>query len=195
VSFHFLNFLWDDQKNDLTYTQDQVVPLPMGMRSYETISFLSRSLGTDLFLNHQKIPISDQPCFVGACIAAYEKAICIRQHIILNRDSLSHEYNIDLNRNVLPKYEAYTRQPLAMAFFKTVFEFQQAAVGDGNKTRDDITLSYNMGFVGVREDSSDGAAAVILDMLLKFGVLVYNQDKAWALHRFCETSLDVLLWK
>ena len=45
-----------------------------------------------------------------------------------------------------------------------------------------------MGFVGVRKDSSDGAAAVILDMLLKFGVLVYDQNETWALHRcakFC----------
>ena len=41
------------------------------------------------------------------------------------------------------------------------------AVGDWNKTRDDVTLSYNMGFVGVREDSSDSAAAVILDMLFE----------------------------
>ncbi len=40
-----------------------------------------------------------------------------------------------------------------------------------------MTLLYNMGFVGVREDLSDGAASVILDMLLKFGVLIYNEDK------------------
>jgi hypothetical protein len=62
------------------------------------------------------------------------------------------------------------------------------AVNDWNKIRDDVTLSYNMGFVGVRENSSDGAAAVILDMLLKFGVLVYDQNKTWALHccgKFC----------
>jgi hypothetical protein len=39
-----------------------------------------------------------------------------------------------------------------------------------------------MGFVGIREDSFNGAALVILDMLLKFGVLVYNQDRMWLLH-------------
>jgi hypothetical protein len=43
-----------------------------------------------------------------------------------------------------------------------------------------------MGFVGVREDSSDGAASVILDMLLKFGLLVYNDDETWALHKFAK---------
>jgi len=41
-----------------------------------------------------------------------------------------------------------------------------------------------MGFVGVREDSSDGAAAVILDMLLKFGILIYDQNWTWKLHRY-----------
>ena len=41
-----------------------------------------------------------------------------------------------------------------------------------------------MGFVGVREDLSDGAAAVILDMLLKFGILIYDQNWTWKLHRY-----------
>jgi hypothetical protein len=41
-----------------------------------------------------------------------------------------------------------------------------------------------MGFVGVREDLSDGAAAVILDMLLKFGVLIYDQNGTWKLHQY-----------
>jgi hypothetical protein len=40
-----------------------------------------------------------------------------------------------------------------------------------------------MGFVGVHEDSSDGAASVILDMLFKFGVLIYNDDETWALRK------------
>jgi hypothetical protein len=43
-----------------------------------------------------------------------------------------------------------------------------------------------MGFIGVREESSDGVASVILDLLLKFGVLVYNEDKTWSLHRFAK---------
>jgi hypothetical protein len=59
-------------------------------------------------------------------------------------------------------------------------------VRDWNEFCDDVTLSYNMGFVGVCEDSSDGAATVILDVLLKFGVLVYNQDETWALHCFAK---------
>jgi hypothetical protein len=43
-----------------------------------------------------------------------------------------------------------------------------------------------MDFVGVREESSDGATAVTLDMTSKFGVLVYNQDETWVLHCFAK---------
>jgi hypothetical protein len=59
-------------------------------------------------------------------------------------------------------------------------------VKDWNEFCDNATRSYNMGFVGVREDSSDGIAAVIVDMLLKFEVLEYNQDETWALHHFAK---------
>ena len=64
-----------------------------------------------------------------------------------------------------------------------VVEFQKDAVRDLNKSRDDVTLSYNMGFVGVREDSSFGTAAVVLDMLLKYGMLIYDDNGTWKLHQ------------
>ena len=48
---------------------------------------------------------------------------------------------------------------------------------DWNATADDVTMSFNMGFVGIREDSAAaGAGSVVLDMLLKFGLLKYNDD-------------------
>jgi hypothetical protein len=43
-------------------------------------------------------------------------------------------------------------------------------------------MSFNMGFVGIREDSAAGAGSVVLDMLLKFGLLQYNKDNtSWEL--------------
>ncbi len=94
---------------------------------------------------------------------------------------MGHGYNIELDQDVLPNYESYTQGEAAISFFNSVSKFWREAVCDWNRTRDDVTLSYNMGFISVHEGSSDGAATVILDMLLKFGVLVYNQDKTWAL--------------
>ena len=154
------------------------------MRSYESISFESGLLGTELFVNHRQISTPDTPCFSGARVAAYHKAIRIRRNLLAIRNSLSHGYNVDINRNVLSKFERYTREASESGFFKSVLEFQIDAVRDWNQSRDDVTLSYNMGFVGVREDSSDGAAAVILDMLLKFGVLIYDQNGTWKLHQY-----------
>jgi hypothetical protein len=63
-----------------------------------------------------------------------------------------------------------------MGFFNNVARFQRRAVKDLNVHFNEVTLSYNMGFVGVREDLSDGAASVILDMMLKFGVLSYKDN-------------------
>jgi hypothetical protein len=42
-------------------------------------------------------------------------------------------------------------------------------------------MSFNMGFVGIREDSAVGAGSVILDMLLKLGLLQYNDGNTWEL--------------
>ena len=50
---------------------------------------------------------------------------------------------------------------------------------DWNATADDVTMSFNMGFVGIREESAAGAGSVVLDMLLKFGLLKYNDDNTW----------------
>ena len=61
----FLNFLWDDRKIELSYTCDQIVLSPLGMRSYKVISISSPTFGIDIFLNHEQIPISNQPCFTG----------------------------------------------------------------------------------------------------------------------------------
>jgi hypothetical protein len=61
----FLNFSWDDRKIELSYTGDQIVPSPLGMRSYEVILISSPSFGTDIFLNHEQIPFSDQPYFTS----------------------------------------------------------------------------------------------------------------------------------
>ena len=50
---------------------------------------------------------------------------------------------------------------------------------DWNANADNVTLSFNMGFVGIREDSAAGAGSVVLDMLLKFGLLKYSDNNTW----------------
>ena len=132
----FLNFSWDHRKIEFSYTHDQIVSSPLGMRSYKVISILSPTFGTDLFLNHKQIPISNQPCFTGSRVAVYHTAIWVGWHILSIRDSMQHGYNISINTNKFPKYEGYVQNSSACDFFKSViqFQFQQTVVGDWNKT-------------------------------------------------------------
>jgi hypothetical protein len=102
--------------------------------------------------------------------------------------AISHNYKNDVHNDLVgtQQFQEYVQEPSAIAFFNDVIKFQRSAVRDWNQVCDEVTLSYNMGFVGVREDSSDGAVSVILDMLLKFGVLIYNENETWALHKYAK---------
>jgi hypothetical protein len=184
----FLNFTWDNKKIELTHSRDQIIPSPLGMRSYETFDLMLPTLGIDLFTNHDSISMLSQPCFFGTRVAVYKKVMHLHRHLLLIQASFSHDYNNTHQHDRTNKlaFGEYTRTNAAQQFFKLVIGFQRNSVADWNPFRDDITLLYNMEFVGVREDSSDGAASVTLDMLLKFGVLVYNQDETWSLHYFAK---------
>lgn len=186
--FSYLNFEWDAHKIGMTFTKKQVIPSPHHMRTYEMINFSSPSLGTDLFTNHRDIPVGKEPCFEGTHVSSYSNAITLRRYLLALRNALSHDYDNDKHNNGpgLCRFKDYICDPSAVAFFCDVKDFQRMAVRDWNPNCDEITLSFNMGFIGVREDSSDGAASVILDMLLKFGLLVYNDDETWALHKFAK---------
>jgi len=187
--FPFFNFEWDHaQRIDMSFTKKQIIPLPLGMRSYEAIDFSSPSLGTDLFTNHREIPVGPEPCFEGLRVEFYSLAITLRRYLLMMRHALSHDYDNDKHNDGqgLCRFKDYLREQSAVAFFCDVKDFQRIAVRDWNLKCDKVTLSFNMGFVGVREDSSNGAAAVILDMLLKFGVIVYKDDETWALHKFAK---------
>jgi hypothetical protein len=101
---------------------------------------------------------------------------------------MSHDYKNDVHNDLVGtrRFQEYVREPPAIAFLNDVIKFQRSAVRDWNQVCDEVTLSYNMGFVGVREDLSDGATSVILKVLLKFGVLIYNEDETWALHKYAK---------
>ncbi len=180
----FLNFAWDLERIESSDCRDQIIPSPLGMVSYETIDMSLPTLGTELFSNHQSIPISAEPCFLGSRVNSYEYAMHLRRHILTIRNNFSNVYENakQHDANHMTVFGEYTRTNAAHSFFKSVADFQNKAVTDWNEFQDNVTLSYNMGFVGLRGDSSSGAALVILDMLLKFGVFVYKQDKTWSLH-------------
>jgi hypothetical protein len=74
-----------------------------------------------------------------------------------------------------------------MDFYSSMYKLQRQAILDWNATADSVTMSLKMGFVGIREDSSAGAGSIILDMLLKFGLFKYNENKLWELEQNANT--------
>ena len=184
----FLNFEWDAHKINMTFTKKQVIPSPLKMRSYEMINFSSPARGTDLFTNHRVIPVGKEQCFEGLRIGSYLDAITLRRYLLVMRNALIVDYDNNEHKDGLGlcRFKNYLHEPSAVAFFCDVKDFQRIAVRNWNPNCNEVTLSFNMGFVGVCEDSSDGSALVIMDMLLNFGVLIYNDDDTWALHKFAK---------
>jgi hypothetical protein len=86
---------------------------------------------------------------------------------------------IGVNADHIRKFNEYCNTEDSLQFFNVAYKIQRKAVLDWNANADNVTLLFNMGFVGIREDSAAGAGSVVLDMLLKFGLLKYNNDNTW----------------
>ena len=84
---------------------------------------------------------------------------------------------VGVNATRIAKFNEYCSTTESLAFYSAVYKFQQRAVLDWNTTVDNVTMLFNMGFVGIREDSSAGAGSDVLDMLLKFGLLQYKDNE------------------
>ena len=83
--------------------------------------------------------------------------------------------NADHTRNI----NEYCNTEDSLQFFNVAYKIQRKAVLDWNANADDVMMLFNMGFVGIQEDSAAGADSVVLSMLLKFGLLKYNNNNTW----------------
>ena len=88
---------------------------------------------------------------------------------------------IGVNADHIAKFNEYCSATDSKRVFTAAYKFQRKAVLGWNPNADEVTMSFNMGFIGIREDSAVGAGSVVLDMLLKFGLLQYNDDNTWEL--------------
>jgi hypothetical protein len=84
-----------------------------------------------------------------------------------------------INVDNINKFNVYCLSEESKKFFSSVYKFQLKVVLDWNSGADCVTLSRNMGFVSIKEDSAVGAGSVVLDMLLKFGALKYIDSRTW----------------
>jgi hypothetical protein len=181
----FLNFRWDDCCIFIQYDENQACPSPLGMRAYKSVDPSSRTYGTDVFLNHCHLHVPDSPCFSGVCVQFYEDNISLRKYICDMSRAFSRLFKLVgaawINTDHIATLNEYCSCKATKDFYSSVYKFQWQAVLDWNPSADSVTMSFNMGFVGIREDSSAGAGSVVLDMLLKFRLLKYNEDELWEL--------------
>ncbi len=92
-----------------------------------------------------------------------------------------------INVDNINKFNVYCLSEESKKFFSSVYKFQLKVVLDWNSGADCVTLSRNMGFVSIKEDSAVGAGSVVLDMLLKFGALKYIDSRTWWLEDIATT--------
>ena len=177
--FGFPNRKWDNRNMMMMYNREQSRPSPLGMRSYESIDANSPTFGTDVFLHHDGIDVASQPCFSGDRVRSYDNVLNLRKYICDMSRAFTRLFDsngIGLNADHIAKFNEYCSATDSKRFFTAAYKFQRKAVLDWNPNADEATMSFNMGFVGIREDSAAGAGSVVLDMLLKFGLLQYNDD-------------------
>ena len=77
--FGLPNEKWNIHNMLMTYERTQSRPSPLGMRSYESIDPNSPTFGTDVFIDHDRIDVSSQPCFTGYRIRSYESELNLRK--------------------------------------------------------------------------------------------------------------------
>jgi hypothetical protein len=152
------------------------------MRSYDLINPMSPTFGTDVFVDHDQIGVSTHPCFLGNRVGSYENIINLRKYICDMSRALTCLFEckeIEVNADHIWKFNEYCSTEDSLQFFNAAYKIQRKAVLDWNANADDVTMLFNMGFVGIQEDSAAGAGSVVLDMLLKFGLLKYNDNNTW----------------
>ena len=64
--------------------------------------------------------------------------------------------------------------------WKGLRKFRRDAVLDWNPHADEVTSQLLLGFVPLDEGQQDGATAAVLDLMVKTGFLVENEDGTWS---------------
>jgi hypothetical protein len=71
----FLNFTRDDEKIELTYSRDLIIPSPLGMRSYKRINLMLPTLGQAYSLIMKAFPCHLSHAFLGH-VLLFTRRLC-----------------------------------------------------------------------------------------------------------------------
>jgi hypothetical protein len=148
------------------YDRHQCCPSPLGVHAYELLDPSSETYGTDVFMNHKKLHVLDSLCFVRVCVRQYKDAIS-HQKIIGNM-SRAFSWHFDcsgpgVNVDSIEKFNEYCSSKESKELYSYAYNFHEQVVLDWNQMADSVTISLNMGFAGIPDDSAAGAGSVVLD--------------------------------
>jgi hypothetical protein len=125
--FGLPNDKWNDRNMLMSYDRAQSRPSPLGMRSYELINPNSPMFGTDVFLDHDQIDVSTQPCFSGNRVRSYENIINLRKSICDMSCAFTHLFEckeIGLNADHIRKFNEYCNTEDSLQFFNAAYKIQ-----------------------------------------------------------------------
>ena len=111
----------------MSYDRTQSRPSPLGMQSYESINPNSPTFGTDVFLDHDQIDVSTQPCFSGNRVRSYENIINLRKSICDMSRAFTHLFEckeIGLNADHIRKFNEYCNTEDSLQFFNAAYKIQ-----------------------------------------------------------------------
>ena len=172
--FGFSNEKWNDCNMLMTYDRTWLHPSPLSMQSYESIDPYSSTFGTDMFVDHDRIDVSSQLCFSGDCVWSYENVLNLRKYIcnmshaftrlfecnkigvIADHIGKFNEYCNEIGSiaDYIGKFNKYCSAADSLQFINAAYKLQRKAVLNWNATADNVTMSFNIGFIGIQEDSA-----------------------------------------
>jgi hypothetical protein len=79
--FGLPNEKWNNRNMLMTYDRSQSRLSPLGMQLYKLINPKSPMFRTIVFVDHDQIDVSTQPCFSGNRIRSYENVINLQKYI------------------------------------------------------------------------------------------------------------------
>ena len=161
---------------DVTGLDNQALPSPPMMAPYEDAP--PNSCPSDYILKHQLMEGVSIPDATGARVRVrgYGRVLrltymnTIRSRVFLRSTHSYVETPVSIRMAVLSMRDEmiFDRGKL---FFRSNNKFQNEATRKYHPFNNNVTKSLFMGFVGIDKGKTDGAGAVVLDLLLKSGTM------------------------
>ena len=172
---------------------DQAVPYPWGISVYEEFDPFSPG---DFFFNWHDAKTVSTPDFLGKRVTSYLKWLKLSNTLIVIKKAFPacasgnvDEKSVDPFERCLSEFEHTLLQQFSelcatnegeKMFSKAIF-FQKLSVLKWNPHIDEPTKSIYLGLVGIDESAAKECGAILLDLLLRCGVLVQTTNGEWIL--------------